>query len=145
MSVIIPRVLSRPVAVPKVITRYSDRRRRDLAEAAQLQRVYRQVNERDGPHCRCCGRLTTTKPSLIAFREHNHLQRRSTAEKAVKHTKRNIHIVCAQCHRLITAWKIRIIGRNCDKPLAFRWTELATAREREGLRLRDEREKGRAA
>lgn len=123
---------------PKLLTRHTSARRQALDEDAAIKAVYREVDDRDGKTCRCCGRSTTTKPSLDRWHTHHHLQPRSTAAKAEKHTRRNVLAACARCHALITAQKIRVLGRNADGAIWFTWTRLATKAEREGLTLRDE-------
>lgn len=125
--------------VEKILTRHTSARRKDLDEDAAEKKVYREVDARDGCECRCCGGRTVKRPSLLRGHEHNHLKKRSTADKATKHSKENVYVVDSRCHALITAGKIRVIGTNAQGDLAHRWTALATKSEREGLTLRDER------
>ena len=136
-----PGIGSRPV--PKIITRYSDRRRRKLAEDAEMRETYRKVDARDGTStCRCCGRRCKQGGGCT----HDHLRPRSLATKVDKHTVRNVYHCCRECNLLIKAGKIRIIGTNAEKPMAWSWTTLATPKERRfgmhiphEFRLRDER------
>lgn len=124
------------VACPKEITRFGDRRLRKSTERLEQRHVYRDVDARDGrARCRCCGR----HPRLGGGHTHNHLRPRSLSTRADKHTLRNVHGCCLECNLLMKNGKIRVIGTDCRRPLAFRWTALATVRERAGLVLRDER------
>lgn len=122
-------------ACPKEITRFADRRARRQADRAAERDTYRAVDARDGrSRCRCCGR----SPHQGGGHTHNHLRPRSLSDTAEKHTLKNVHGCCLECNLLLKHGKIRVIGTDCRKPLAFTWTALATARERFGP-LRDER------
>jgi hypothetical protein len=127
---------------PKELTRVPRRKAKARAEESEQDAVYRLVNLRDDNRCRCCGRRVEWPSKAIERRrEHHHLRTRATSTTVEKHTTANVHVVDGWCHQLITAGKIAIIGRNCNRPLAFRWTAFATKAERDAVRmvLRDER------
>lgn len=123
------------VACPKEILYYGQRRARRHAERQDERETYRKVDARDGrARCRCCGR----RPELGGGHTHNHLRPRSLSTRAEKHTEKNVHGCCHECNLLMKNGKIRAIGTDCRKPMAWTWTALATSRERFGP-LRDER------
>ena len=101
--------------------------------------IYQLVNVRDADTCRCCGHKVSTTGGMAWRSEHHHLHKRKTVPKAQKHTTKNVLLVCARCHHLITNDKIRVIGKDADKALAFVRSPHATAAEMNGIHLRDER------
>lgn len=128
----------------KEVRLHFNKKQRQREDAAEYRRVCQLVDQRDGrSHCRCCGR----RVSLGGGLEHNHLRERSLASRAIKNTVQNLFATCGDCNRLLKLKKIQIIGTNAEKPLAFRWTTLATwlerrfgdARRLAPVRLRDER------
>lgn len=125
--------------VPKRVTRCADALQHVRDEEAEIRVVYKAVDARDHNRCRCCGHKVTPNGGLFWRRVHNHLHKRSTVDRAVKHSRKNVHVLCARCDTLITNDKIRIVGRNCDQALAFVRSPQATDAEVKGIRLRDER------
>jgi len=57
-------------------------------------------------------------------REHHHLQPRSIAPDRIADPK-NIILVCAEAHQLITGGFIEVEGKDATKPVFFHWNEKA--------------------
>jgi hypothetical protein len=132
------------VACPKPVRLHFTKRQRKRDEDREMRATYAVVDLRDGTRtCRCCGR----RCELGGGCTHDHMQPRSTAKRAVKHTSANVTHVCRDCNGLLKNKRIAIIGTNANKPLAFKWTALASHTERRfgnakqshEHRLRDER------
>lgn len=102
-----------------------DRRERKAAEEQALADAYEVVNARDGNQCRVTGRFL--QPGAVdarVRREHHHLQARSIAPHRVS-DPRNIVLVSAEAHDLITGKFIDVEGIDATKPLFFHWNEEA--------------------
>ena len=90
-----------------------------------LLQAYEVVNVRDGNQCRVTGRFL--HPGAVdarVRREHHHLQARSIAPGRVC-DPRNIILVAAEAHQLITGGFIEVEGRDATKPIFFHWNESA--------------------
>lgn len=87
--------------------------------------TYEIVNQRDGNICRVTGRhLQPGAVMAEVRREHHHLQPRSIAPHREADPK-NIILVCAEAHQLITGGFLEIEGKDATKPLFVHWNEKA--------------------
>jgi hypothetical protein len=104
-------------------SRLLDKKARKAAEEQELAEAYEVVNVRDGNQCRVTGRFVQAGAVDARLRrEHHHLQPRSLARGLVAEP-RNIILVCAEAHQLITGGFIEVEGRDATKPLFFHWRE----------------------
>jgi hypothetical protein len=106
-------------------SRRLERHSRKAAAQAALDEAYELVNLRDGNVCRVTGRFL--QPGAVdarVRREHHHLVPRSLAPERVA-DPRNIVLVCAEAHDLITGRFIDVEGVDATKPLFFHWNEEA--------------------
>lgn len=100
-----------------------DRRERKVAEEKALNEAYEIVNIRDGNQCRVTGRFVQAGAvDARVRREHHHLQPRSLAPDLVAEP-RNILLVCAEAHDLITGKFLHVEGTDASKPVFFFWDE----------------------
>ncbi len=106
-------------------SRLLERKARKAEATAEMEQAYEQVNIRDGNQCRVTGRfLQAGAVDARVRREHHHLQPRSLAPSLVAEP-RNIILVCAEVHALITGGFIEIEGKDATKPLFAHWNEAA--------------------
>lgn len=104
-------------------SRLLEKKARKAQEAAELDAAYEIVNQRDGGMCRVTGRfLSPSSVMAETRREHHHLQPRSIAPDRVTDPK-NIILVCAEAHHLITGGFIEVEGTDATKPVFFHWRE----------------------
>lgn len=96
------------------------------AEAEQaLADAYEIVNQRDGNQCRVTGRFLQAGAVMAEVRrEHHHLRERSLAKELVA-DPRNIILVCAEAHFLITGGFLEVEGDDATKPVFFHWNPVA--------------------
>lgn len=101
------------------------RNERKAAENAALEAAYEEVNQRDGNICRVTGRFLQPNAVMAEVRrEHHHLVPRSIAPERVADPK-NIILVCAEAHHLITGGFIEVEGKDATKPVFCHWNETA--------------------
>lgn len=102
-----------------------DRKAKKAEEEKALADAYEFVNVRDGHQCRVTGRyLQAGAVDARVRREHHHLVPRSLApERIADH--RNILLVCAEAHDLITGRFIDVEGDDATRPVFFHWNEEA--------------------
>lgn len=106
-------------------SRLLDKKARKAAEEQALADAYEIVNQRDGNICRVTGRfLSPSSVMAETRREHHHLQPRSIAPHLVAEP-RNIILVCAEAHQLITGGFLEVEGTDATKPVFFHWSETA--------------------
>jgi hypothetical protein len=106
-------------------SRLLEKKARKATEAQALADAYEIVNARDGNQCRVTGRFLQAGAVMAEVRrEHHHLQPRSIAPDRVADA-RNIILVCAEAHQLITGGFIEIEGKDATKPLFAHWNEQA--------------------
>lgn len=102
-----------------------DRKARRATEAAELAEAYEIVNARDGNQCRVTGRFLSAGAVMAEVRrEHHHLRPRSLAPNRVADPK-NIILVCAEAHQLITGGFLEVEGRDATKAVFIHWNESA--------------------
>lgn len=102
-----------------------EKNERKAEDTKALADAYERVNARDGNLCRVTGRfLSPTSVMAETRREHHHLQPRSIAPDRVA-DDRNIVLVCAEAHQLITGGFLEVEGTDATKPLFFHWNEIA--------------------
>jgi hypothetical protein len=108
---------------PGVVERHSKKKAREEA----LDAAYRIVDKRDGNRCRVTGvSLVAGAPDPKIRREHHHLQKRSTS-RAGRANPRNIVLVSAFAHDLITRGWLVAEGTDGNKPIFWHWSEIATS------------------
>lgn len=106
-------------------SRLLDKKARKAEEAAALDAAYEIVNQRDGNICRVTGRFLSAGAVMAEQRrEHHHLQPRSIAPDRIADPK-NIILVAAEVHHLITGGFIDVEGTDATKPIFFHWNEVA--------------------
>ena len=106
-------------------SRLLERKALKAVEEAVLAEAYEIVNQRDGNQCRVTGRfLAAGAVDARMRREHHHLRPRSVAPDRIADPK-NIILVCAEVHALITGGFIEIEGKDATKPLFAHWNEKA--------------------
>ena len=115
----------RPNWKPARGSRLLEKKARKAQEEQALADAYEIVNVRDGNQCRVTGRFLQPGAVMAEVRrEHHHLQPRSIAPERVADPK-NIILVCAEAHQLITGGFIEIEGKDATKPLFAHWNEKA--------------------
>ena len=90
--------------------------------------AYAEVDARDAGFCRATGRYT--QPGGVdpaVRREHHHLQPRSVWPDLIAEAK-NIILVAAEVHALITGGFIEVEGTDATKPLFFHWSKVMANR-----------------
>lgn len=93
----------------------ADERAARKADVLRKRRnAYRLVDARDHNQCRCCGRPVYVNDSLIDKREHHHINGRGREDSE---TTKNICLVCAACHRLLTEGLFLRISGDADGEL----------------------------
>jgi hypothetical protein len=108
---------------PVKVARHDKKKAREEA----LDAAYRIVDKRDGNRCRVTGvSLVAGAPDPKIRREHHHLRRRSTS-RAGRADTRNIVLVSAFAHDLITRGWIVAEGMDASKFIAWHWSEIATS------------------
>lgn len=115
-------------AAPKPAPRWLEKAQRRADEARAIKACYAQVDRRDGPHCRVCGRRVGGLGMLEA-RHHHHLVYRS---RGGEHLTRNVLSLCRPCHAAVHDSEVRLSG-DADATrledgrlggvLVERWTE----------------------
>jgi hypothetical protein len=109
---------------PGVVERHDRKKAREDA----LEKAYEAVNKRDQNRCRVTGvSLVAGAPDPRVRREHHHLVPRSRA-RLKRADKRNIVLVSAMAHDLITRGWIVNEGTNADQFIAWHWADLATSK-----------------
>jgi hypothetical protein len=100
---------------------------RKKAREEALDAAYRIVDQRDGNRCRVTGvSLVAHSPNPKVRREHHHLRKRSTA-RGGRADARNIVLVSAFVHDLITRGWLVAEGTDGNKPIFWHWSEIATS------------------
>lgn len=114
-----------PNPKPAKGSRLLERKARKAFDEAVLAEAYEIVNQRDGNICRVTGRFLQPGAVMAEVRrEHHHLQPRSIAPERIADPK-NIILVAAEVHALITGGFIEIEGKDATKPLFAHWNEKA--------------------
>lgn len=110
---------------PSKGSRLLERKARRAVEEAVLAEAYEMVNVRDGNQCRVTGRFLQAGAVMAEVRrEHHHLQPRSIAPDRVADPK-NIILVCAEAHALITGGFLEVEGKDATKAIFIHWNESA--------------------
>ncbi len=93
-----------------------------------LDEAYKAVEARDANRCRVTGvALSVQSVDAKTRREHHHLVKRSAAPSQ-RADVRNIVLVSAFVHDLITRGWIVNEGSNADQAIFWHWTPLATSK-----------------
>jgi hypothetical protein len=84
-------------------------------EEAEIKACYARVDERDGRRCKFpgCKRAMTI---------HHHIEYRSKADRAVKHTSANVTSLCARCNSWVHGGLVSVTG-NANVRLRWRLTQ----------------------
>ena len=98
-------------AIPKPVPRAVEKRQRKRDEQANLRALWSMVDVRDKFKCRCC------HVTLASMQRHRHHVRfRSAGGQDVLS---NLLLLCAACHGLIHAHRLRIEGTDANQPVQF--------------------------
>lgn len=100
---------------------YAQRHQRKVAAEKALEACYAQVEARDGNKCRVTGAYL--QPGAVdpkVRREHHHLVKRSR-DKILIDDPRNVILVSASAHRLITDGWLIVEGKDANQMLRFHW------------------------
>jgi hypothetical protein len=112
-----------PNPKPAKGSRLLEKKARKASEEQALADAYEIVNVRDGNQCRVTGRFLQAGAVMAEVRrEHHHLQPRSIAPELVTEPK-NIILVCAEAHQLITGGFLEVEGKDATKRVCFHWRE----------------------
>lgn len=99
--------------------RAASRLKKQRDESSEIKRCYAKVDERDGRRCQFPG-------CRKSMQEHHHLEPRSTASKAVKHTPANVTSLCTEHHSWFKAGLVKATG-NANRGLKWSLTKLGRA------------------
>jgi hypothetical protein len=111
-------------ATPLAVERHD----RKKAKQQRLEEAYAVVDQRDGNRCRATGvSLVAGDTDPRKRREHHHLVPRSRSQSG-REDDRNICLLSALVHGLVTRGWITVEGVDARKPLFFHYTALATSR-----------------
>ncbi len=104
------------ISLQKPASRASEKKQRARDTYVERQRVYREVDQRDGYKCRSCE--CKVRPGAVSLTERGHHHHIVYRSKQGPDASWNLCLLCSSCHADVHSRRLAISG-SADETLTF--------------------------